>query len=71
MQKRLGFAATFPQDVSSVPGRVHERCDLTKGPSAADLKFLHRKRQLDQEFEIEKNLKFTSALCFPKFVQGC
>jgi hypothetical protein len=24
---------------------VLERCELTKGPSAADLKFLHRKRQ--------------------------
>src|SRR4051812_10574013 len=32
--KRLGFAATFPQDVSNAPGRVLERFELTKGSGA-------------------------------------
>jgi hypothetical protein len=34
---------------------VLERCELTKGPSAADLKFLHHTSgKLDQELQIEK-----------------
>ena len=44
-QNRLGFAATFPQDVSGLPTGLLERCELTEGPSAADWKLLHRKRQ--------------------------
>jgi hypothetical protein len=33
---------------------VLERFRTTKGPSAADLKFLHRNGKLDQELQIEK-----------------
>jgi hypothetical protein len=35
-QRRRGFAATFPQHVSTVPSRVLERFELTKGPGAPD-----------------------------------
>src|ERR1039457_1882929 len=34
--KRLRSTATLPQDVSAVPSRVPERCELTKGPGAPD-----------------------------------
>src|SRR6476469_3789079 len=49
-----------------------ERCELTKGPRAADLKFLKRKRQARPGTSNRRhwNPGFTSALCFPKFVQG-
>ena len=33
-QKRLGFAATLPQDVSTAPGRARERFERPKGPGA-------------------------------------
>ena len=45
LQQRLGFAATFPQDVSTVPSRVLEALRMTEGPGAADLKFLRCKQQ--------------------------
>src|ERR1700756_3273486 len=35
-QKRLGFAATSKQDVSTVPGRRWNACEMTKGPGAPD-----------------------------------
>src|SRR5665647_3815611 len=35
VQERLGFAATFPQDVSTVPGRVPERFRTDQGPRCA------------------------------------
>src|ERR1700733_3192709 len=36
VQKRLGFAVTFPQDVSTAPAGCLSAFELTKGPGATD-----------------------------------
>ncbi len=65
-QKRLGFAATFPQDVSTVPGRVPERLRTDQGPRCAQIVPTEWKKKirhwlLDLDARIDSTL-FSSAV---------